>query len=193
MSNHINQKGFVNIAVVIGVIIVAGGAGYFLLIKKPLPVVPQPSPATSTSQLPTPTPPVTTSTPTKTPVTQTPLLPKDTTVNKQGIFGTVSMHTYGCGQPPPDGSGCDMKDVNEVVGEGEKVTVNVADKIDSYGNVNSQHTIATYYTDQKGAYKAYLNTGKYIMCVRDRDCSNMITVESGKFTEVNLSIDMPRP
>jgi hypothetical protein len=186
-----NQKGFVNIAVVIGIIIVAGVVEYFLLIKKPLPVVPQPSPTTSTSQLPTPTPPITTSTPTKTPVTQTPP-PKDTTVNKQGIFGTVSIHIYGCGQPPPDGSGCDMTGTNEVVGEGEKVIVNVADKIDSYGNVNSQHTIATYYTNQKGTYRAYLNPGEYIMCARN-SCSNMITVESGKFIEVNLSIDMRRP
>ena len=65
-----NNKGFVNIAVVIGLIIVAGVAGYFLLIKKSSPVVPQPSLATFTSQLPTSTPPTTT--PAKTPAPKLP-------------------------------------------------------------------------------------------------------------------------
>ncbi|MDP1695021.1 MAG: hypothetical protein Q8L34_05785 [Candidatus Woesearchaeota archaeon] len=110
---------------------------------------------------------------------------------QQGVFGTVWKHEYGCGQPLPDGRDCG--DVNEKVGEGEKITVDVADQIDSYGNVNSQHTIATYYTDKKGTYKADLKPGNYIICAWDRYCSSIITVETDKLTEVNLSIDLPRP
>ena len=171
------QKGFVNIVIVIGVIIVAGVAGYFLLINKASLVVPGSNPVISTSTLPTFTP------------------PKNSTNKnvKQGIFGTVSTREYGCGQPNPDGSGC--SEVIAIVGEGEKVTVNVADKIDTYGNVTSQHTIETYYTDQKGTYRAYLNPGKYLICAKKwelQNCSNMITVELGKFVELNLSIDIPR-
>ena len=187
------QKGFANITLIVVVVAIVAVGGYFAFVNKSEPVTQNqttttPTPTSSVQKLPASST-STTQQPTSTKVTPSPVKKNI----EQGIFGTVSMHIYGCGQPPPDGSGCDMKGTNEVVGEGEKVTVNVADKIDSYGNVNSQHTIATYYTDQKGTYKAYLNPGKYIMCVRDRNCSNIVTVESGKFTEVNLSIDMPRP
>ena len=121
---------------------------------------------------------------------------KDSTVNEniqQGIYGTVLQHIYGCGQLPPDGSGCDTVEINEVLGEGEQVTVYVIDKTDSYGNVNLKHSIVSYYTDKKGTYRAYLDPGTYILCLKDRDCSQIIEVESGKFSEVNLTVNLPRP
>ncbi|GEM_PF-2430249 len=121
---------------------------------------------------------------------------EDFDLAQQGFFGTVSYHVYGCGVQPPDGSGCDMKGTDELAGEGVNITVNVADKIDSYGNINSKHPVANVYTDKKGSYKVSVRPGNYMICVEDRDCGNndnLITITAGKFTEVNLSIDMPRP
>ncbi len=168
-----NQKGFINIILIIIVVALVSVGAYFVSTRQITPPTPTPTPAFSSTT------------------------PKETAVNKnikQGIFGTVSTHEYGCGQPPPDGSGCG-KDVNKVVGEGEKITVSVVDKIDSYGNADARHIIATYYTDQKGTYRAYLNPGKYIVCPTrgSGGCEKIISVESGKFMEVNLSIDFPRP
>ena len=59
--NHMNQKGFINIAIIIGIVVIAGITGYFVLSQR-----------TTTSPLPTPTPtpPISTSTtPTQTPTT----------------------------------------------------------------------------------------------------------------------------
>ncbi len=55
-----NQKGFINIAVIIGVIVVAGIAGYFVLSQRTSPPNPIPSPTSLTS---TPSTPTQTSTP----------------------------------------------------------------------------------------------------------------------------------
>lgn len=55
-----NQKGFINIAIIIGVVIIAGIAGYFALSQRTSLPAPTPSPAQT--PIPTATPPVSTST-----------------------------------------------------------------------------------------------------------------------------------
>ena len=76
------------------------------------------------------------------------------------------------------------------------VTVNVADKIDSYGNVSSKHVVADSYTDKNGNYKISVGPGKYLVCIENTNCANNeapITLTAGKFMKVNLTVEMPRP
>jgi len=51
---NMNQKGFANIALIALVVILAGVAGYFALVKKSEPVVQQTTPPPTTTQTPTP-------------------------------------------------------------------------------------------------------------------------------------------
>lgn len=51
-----NQKGFVNIIVIIGIVILAGVAGYFIVNKRTLPPKPAPSPTSTLTPTPTPSP-----------------------------------------------------------------------------------------------------------------------------------------
>ncbi|TSC78333.1 MAG: hypothetical protein G01um101433_274 [Parcubacteria group bacterium Gr01-1014_33] len=71
-SQNLNQKGFINIALVILVVILAGAAGYLTLIKKSPQPTPIPSPMPTPSPLPTPTP---NPTPAPTPIPTTSVYP----------------------------------------------------------------------------------------------------------------------
>ena len=51
---NMNQKGFANIALIVLVVILAGVAGYFALVKKSEPVAQQTTPPPTTTQTPTP-------------------------------------------------------------------------------------------------------------------------------------------
>lgn len=95
--NMNNQKGFVNIILVVVIIVLVGAVGYFAFVKKSEPVTQQTPKTTNPALTPSPT-----STPTQTP---TPTSTKPSPTQKSGIKATVIGQYCNGAQPaePPPG------------------------------------------------------------------------------------------
>jgi hypothetical protein len=109
-----NQKGFINVILVVIIIVLAGALGYFTLVKKS-PQVTQQTPMPTPTLTTTPTPTAKISTLTPTPVS-TPSLPTSCTDKPEGAPVITSLSTYS----GPVGTKLEIKGCNFSGFEGDK-------------------------------------------------------------------------